>query len=145
MPCTKPYRISRFIALASLSGALVFLETQKSFAQEPPTTIPAGGWLPTVGAIPYNGWLFSPSLTQFSQYSNNYFQSPTSKIAGWGFGASPALTAAWSNGIHTTTISGTYTHIDYPTQNEINTDDGEATFTQKYAPLRDLTFSALAD
>jgi hypothetical protein len=98
-----------------------------------------------VGAIPFETWLLYPTLTQFSQYSNNYFLGPTSKIAGWGFGVSPGLTAIWSNGIHTTTFSGTYTHIDYPTQNQIITDDGEATLSQKYAPLRDLTFTFSGD
>ena len=141
MPCTKSYRIRSLIALTLLSVAFAFLGTQRSFAQEPPTTVPAGGLPSSIGAIPYEGWLLFPSLTQFSQYSNNYFMSPMAKIAGWGFGVSPALTAQWSNGIHTTTLFTTYTHIDYPTQNDIYTDDGEANVTQKYAPMRDLTFT----
>jgi hypothetical protein len=145
MPCTKPQRIRSFFALTLFSVAFAFWNPQKSFAQEPPTSVPAGGLPSSAGAIPYAGWLLFPSLTQFSQYSNNYFMSPMAKIAGWGFGVSPALTAQWSNGIHTTTLFGTFTHIDYPTQNEINTDDGEVTFTQKYAPLRDLTFTFLGD
>src|SRR6185437_3090022 len=39
----------------------------------------------------------------------------------------------------------TFTHIDYPTNNEVNSNAGEATFTQKYAPLRDLNFTFLGD
>ena len=145
MRCTKPFRINGILALSLLSALFVLANIPRSFAQEPPTSVPAGGPPAAVGAIPFETWLLYPSLTQFSQFSDNYFLSPTAKIAGWGFGVSPALTATWSNGIHTTTFSGTYTHIEYPTQNEIITDDGETTLTQKYAPLRDLTFTFSGD
>jgi Putative beta-barrel porin 2 len=145
MRCTNPFRIRGIFALSLLSVFFALANIQRSFAQEPPTSVPAGGPPPAAGAIPYETWLLYPSLTQFSQYSSNYFLGPTAKIAGWGFGVSPALTATWSNGIHTTTFSGTYTHIDYPTQNEIITDDGEATLTQRYAPLRDLSFTFSGD
>ena len=107
--------------------------------------IPAGG-LPAVGeAIPFNTWLLYPSLTLSSQYSDNYFLSPQAKIAAVGFGVSPSLIATWSDGIHTTTLSGNFQGLDYPTANEINATNGEATFTQKYAPLRDLSFTFTGD
>ena len=108
-------------------------------------TVPAGG-LPAVGeAIPFNTWLLYPSLTLSSQYSDNYFLSNQAKIAGVGFGVTPSLIATWSDGIHTTTLSGNFQGRDYPTANEINATDGEATFSQKYEPLRDLSFAFSGD
>jgi len=145
MLCTKSNGIGSSAAFAIVLAVFAFLGVDAAYAQEPPTTIPPGGPPPSTGAIPFNGWLLYPTLDLFSQYSNNYFLSPQSKISGWGFGESPSLTAEWSNGIHTTTLYGDFSHIDYPTQNEINTNDGQATFTQKYAPLRDLSFTFLAD
>ena len=117
-----------------------------AYAQEPPLTIPAGGpHAADPGAISFNSWQLYPSLNTFTQYSNNYFLSPEQKISGWSFGVTPSMTAEWSNGIHSTTLYGTYTHLDYPTANEVNTNDGKATITQQYAPLRDLTFTFLGD
>ena len=54
----------------------------------------------------YNGWQIYPSINFLAESSNNFFISPLSKIAGWQFVVSPAATAEWSNGIHTTTIYG---------------------------------------
>jgi hypothetical protein len=146
MLCTKPYRIEVFGLLALLGVLYSFSDIDLAVAQEPPLIIPSGG-PPRADpiAIPFNGWLLYPTLNSFSQYSNNYFLSPQEKISGWSFGLSPSITAAWSNGIHTTTLYGTYTHIEYPTQNEVNTDDGEARITQQYAPLRDLNFTLIGD
>ena len=62
-----------------------------------------------------------------------------------GFGVTPSLIATWSDGIYTTTLSGHFQGLDYPTANEINATNGEATFTQKYAPLRDLSFAFTGD
>ena len=95
--------------------------------------------------IPAAGWLIYPSLRLYSLYSNNLFLAPTGQVKAFGFGMTPAVTAQWSNGIHTTTISGNIDHQIYPTDNSINTLDEEATFTQQYAPLDDLTFTALGD
>ena len=134
-------------ATTALSAFLTCAFFESAYAQqEPPTIIPRGG-PPAAGtdAIPYNTWLLYPSLNIFTQYSNNYFLSPIAKIAGWSFGETPKITAEWSNGIHTTTLFGSFTHIDYPTHNEVNTNDGQATFTQVYAPLRDLSFTFLGD
>ena len=145
MPCTKPNRICALAGPFLSAIAFAALGTTSGLAQEPPTAVPAGGPPSSIGATPFYGWLLYPTLDLFTQQSNNYFLNPQSKISGWGFGESPSLTAEWSNGIHTTTLYGTFTHIDYPTQNEINTNDGEATFTQRYAPLRDLSFTFLGD
>ncbi len=112
----------------------------------PPLIVPNGG-PPAAGidAIPFNSWLLYPSLTVSSQYSDNYFLSSTAKLSGVGFGVTPSLTGLWSDGIHTTTLYGYFQGRDYPTENEINATDGEVTFSQKYAPLRDLSFTVLGD
>jgi hypothetical protein len=145
MLCAKSNRIRRFAALAVFSAFFTFGGFGAALAQEPPVDIPAGG-LPAVGeAIPFNTWLLYPSLTLSSQYSDNYFLSPQAKIAAVGFGVTPSLIATWSDGIHTTTLSGNFQGLDYPTANEINATNGEATFTQKYAPLRDLSFTFTGD
>ena len=78
-------------------------------------------------------------------YSDNLFLSPTAPIKALGLGISPSLTAQWTNGIHTTTIYANFDTEDYPTDNTINTFNREATVTQKYAPLPDLTFTVLGD
>ena len=108
--------------------------------------MPVAGQLAAVGdAIPLNTWLLYPTLNVFSQYSDNYFLSPQAKISGLGFGISPAVAAQWTDGIHSTTLYGNFQGIQYPTVPEINTTDGEATFTQRYSPLPDLSFSVSGD
>jgi hypothetical protein len=51
----------------------------------------------------------------------------------------------WSNGIHTTTLYGDIDRQIYPTQNEVNTLDGRAGFTQRYEAMRDLIFRVNGD
>jgi Putative beta-barrel porin 2 len=92
-------------------------------------------------AIAVDGWLLYPTLRVYSLYSDNLFLSPQSPIAAAGFGVTPSLTAEWSNGIHTTTLYGNIDRQVYPTDNDINTLDGRAGFTQKYEAMRDLIFS----
>ncbi len=125
-------------AVFSVAGARVSLAQS-----EPPLSIPEGGPPPKAGtAIPFESWLFYPQINAFTVYSDNLFFSPQSRVSAWGFGLSPSLTAEWSNGIHTTTIYGNIERRVYPTDNEVNAIDGEATFTQRYEPLRDLAFTA---
>ena len=81
----------------------------------------------------------------YSAYSDNLFLSPTAPIKALGIGASPSLTAQWTNGIHTTTIYANFDSEIYPTDNTINAFNREATLTQKYTPLPDLTFTVLGD
>ena len=146
MLCAKQNRSGVFGALAICGALFVSSALDTALAQEPPLTIPPGGpFGADPNAISFNGWLLYPSLNTFTQYSNNYFISPQQKISGWSFGGTPSMTAEWSNGIHSTTLFGTYTHLDYPTANEVNTNNGEATITQQYAPLRDLNFTFLGD
>jgi hypothetical protein len=106
----------------------------------------AGANIPVTcrGAIPLASWLLYPSIRLYSIASDNLFLSPTAPIKTIGLGVSPSLTAQWTNGIHTTTI---YANVDGEayTDNTINQLNSEATFTQKYSPLRDLTFTVLGD
>ena len=108
-----------------------------------------GGNIPDTcrsAGIPVGGWLLYPAIRLYSAYSDNLFLSPTSPvIKALGFGASPSLTAQWTNGIHTTTIYANFDTEAYPTDSTINTFNREATFTQKYAPLPDLTFTVLGN
>lgn len=92
-------------------------------------------------AIAIDGWLLYPTLRVYSLYSDNLFLSPTGQLSVPGFGATPSLAAVWSNGIHTTTLYGNIDRQTYPTDNQVNTVDGRAGFTQKYEAMRDLIFS----
>src|SRR5439155_18465588 len=91
-------------------------------------------------AIPFYRWLLFPSLSVFSVYSDNLFQSSTSPIKAVGVGVAPSLVAEWNNGIHKTTLYGNAERRFYPGNAEINTFDRQARFVQNYSPLRDLTF-----
>ena len=96
-------------------------------------------------AIPVGQWLLYPSLRLYSLYSDNLFLTPTAPTKVLGFGTTPTLTAEWTDGIHTTTIFGNVDTQFYPTDSSINTFDRELTFTQRYSPLPDLTFTAVGD
>lgn len=146
MLCAKSIPLRRLSVLAVCGSLLVCGGARQTYAQEPPTAIPSGGPPPPgPNAIPFDGWLLYPELDTFTQNSNNYFLSPIAKVPGWSFGISPSLTAEWSNGIHTTTLYGDFTHVEYPTNSAVTTNDGKATITEQYAPLRDLNFTFLAD
>jgi hypothetical protein len=146
MLCAKSNRIGGLAALAVFSAVFVCSWSGVARAQEPPLSIPPGGPPGNdPNAIPFNGWLFYPTISSVAETSNNFFISPTSKISGWQFGVTPSLTAIWSNGIHTTTIYGNVQRIEYPTTNQLNGTNGEGTFTQQYAPLRDLNFTLVGD
>jgi Putative beta-barrel porin 2 len=152
MLCAKSNRIIGFAALALFSALFAFGGTSAARAQEPPTTIPAGGPLPfDPNAIPFNSWLLYPSVNFLAENSNNYFITPQSKLSGWAFGVDPSMTAEWSNGIHTTTLYGNFQQLQYPPDNQaplesnIAAPSGEATWTQQYAPLRDLNFTVVGD
>jgi len=152
MLCAKSNRIGSLAALAVFSVLLTFGWAHTARAQEPPTSIPEGG--PPAydpNAIAFDSWLLYPSINFLAENSNNYFISPQSKLSGWAFGVSPALTAEWSNGIHTTTLFGTFQQLQYPPDNEVPQESnipapsGEGTWTQEYAPLRDLNFTFVGD
>jgi hypothetical protein len=127
----------------AFSALLLIAWIPLAFAQEPPLDVARVGRLPArdPNAIAVDGWLLYPTLRVYSLYSDNLFLSPQSPIAAAGFGVTPSLTAEWSNGIHTTTLYGNIDRQVYPTDNDINTIDGRAGFTQKYEALRDLIFT----
>jgi hypothetical protein len=135
-----------FAARLAVSALFVIVWIPLAFAQEPPLEVPRNR-LPArdLNAIAVDGWLLYPTLRVYSQYSDNYFLSPTSPISGLSFGVTPGLTAEWSNGIHTTTLYGNIDRQDYPTHNEVNTLDARAGFTQKYEAMRDLIFTVNGD
>ncbi len=153
MLCAKSNRITCFAALAVSIALFALGGVNAARAQaEPPTSIPAGG--PPVydpNAIAFNSWLLYPSVGFLAENSNNYFISPQSKLSGWAAGVDPAVTAVWSNGIHTTTLYGNFQQLQYPPdsqvpqESKINSLSGEATWTQQYAPLRDLNFTFVGD
>ena len=147
MPWTRSGRIARHARSVATGACIILGCINVSFAQsEPPETAPATRPLPGPGtAIPVGEWLLSPSIRTYSIYSDNLFQSSTAPISAWGFGTSPSLTAEWTNGIHTTTLYGNIDRQVYPTDNAINTFDRQATASQRYSPLPDLTFTALGD
>jgi Putative beta-barrel porin 2 len=146
MPRRRLARLGRALQIAC--GAFFLLAgADASFAQsEPPLSIPPTPQLPPPGeAIPVGRWLLYPTIRAYGLYSDNLFQSPTAPVSVWGLGTTPSLTAEWTNGIHTTTLFGNIDRQVYPTDNAINTFDQQANITQKYQPLRDLTFRGTFD
>src|SRR5581483_8233876 len=140
-------RWGRSAASVACGLFLCFLgSTQLCFAQEPPLDVPLNR-LPArdPDAITIDGWQLYPTLRTYSLWSDNLFLSPTGPITAAGVGVTPSLAAVWSNGIHTTTLYGNLDRQVYPTQNEINTLDGWAGFTQRYEAMRDLIFTANGD
>ncbi len=150
MLCTRSNRITRIVALALFCAYFAVGWTIAARA-EPPLTIPAGG--PPAydpNAIAFNSWLLYPQVNFLASNSNNYFATPNyfgspQRISGWELGVTPSMTAIWSNGIHTTTLYGNFQYLSYQTNGELNSKNGEATWTQQYAPLRDLNFTFVGD
>jgi hypothetical protein len=135
-------RLRKFAALSTFSALFFMAWIPLCFAQAPLLDVPINK-LPArdPNAIAIDGWLLYPTLRVYSLYSDNLFLTPTSPLSVPGFGVTPSLTAVWSNGIHTTTLYGNIDRQTYPTDNEVNTLDGRAGFTQKYEAMRDLIFS----
>jgi hypothetical protein len=135
-------RLRKFAARPAFSALFLIAWIPLSFAQTPPLDVPINK-LPArdPNAIAIDGWLLYPTLRLYSLYSDNLFLSPQSPLAVPGMGVTPSLTAVWSNGIHTTTLYGNIDRQVYPTENQVNTLDGRAGFTQKYEAMRDLIFS----
>jgi hypothetical protein len=92
-------------------------------------------------AISVDGWLLYPTLRLYTLYSDNLFFSPVGALSLGGFGITPSMVAEWTNGIHTTTLYGNLDSQGYPGDNDVNTLDGRAGFTQKYEAMRDLIFT----
>jgi hypothetical protein len=113
---------------------------------EPPLDVPLNK-LPArdPNAIAIDGWLLYPTLRIYSLYSDNLFFSPVDQLSLGGVGITPGLVAEWTNGIHTTTFYGNIDRQAYPTDNDVNTLDGRAGFTQRYEAMRDLIFTFNSD
>ena len=124
-----------------------FAFVSPSFSQEPPLDVSSARNLPArdPNAIDVDGWLLYPSLRLYSLYSDNLFLSSLRPLSVPGFGVTPSMTAEWTNGIHTTTLYGNLDRQTFPTENDINTLDGRAGFTQKYEAMRDLIFRVNGD
>lgn len=95
--------------------------------------------------IPVGEWLLYPSIRLYSLYSDNLFLAPQSPLNTYSLGINPSISAQWTNGIHTSNLYASVDTQRYPTDNPINTFDRQATFTQTYSPLPDLTFTVLGD
>jgi hypothetical protein len=140
--------IFRRIALLAAFGASIWVMwAGGALAQEPPLDSPRGGGLlvKTPEAIAMDGWLFFPAIRVYSLYTDNLFQSAIKPLSVLGFGVTPGLNAQWSNGIHSTAIIAGFDRQVFPTDNQVNTFDPHATFTQRYEALRDLSFRLTGD
>jgi hypothetical protein len=136
--------LSRRFACSVLSLLFLMLWVPSSFAQqEPPLISPGGGKLPTKdpNAIAVDGWLLYPTVRLYSLYSDNLFFDTQNPLSVGGIGLAPSLTAIWTNGIHTTTLFGNFDRQVFPTDNEVNTFNARAGFSQKYEAMRDLIFT----
>jgi len=142
MVCKGSIQSGKFAARLAFSALFFLTWIPVSFAQQPPLDVPINR-LPArdPNAVTVDGWLLYPTLRVYTLYSDNLFLSPTSPISVPGFGVTPSMTAVWTNGIHTTTLYGNIDRQVYPTDNDINTLDGRAGFTQKYEAMRDLIFT----
>jgi hypothetical protein len=125
-----------------LSALFLIAWAPLCLAQEPPLNVGLGR-LPATdpNAIAVNGWLLYPTLRGYGTYTDNFFLSPFNALSVGGVGVNPALTAVWSNGIHTTTLYGNIDEQVYPSDNEINSFNARAGFTQRYEAMRDLIFT----
>jgi hypothetical protein len=135
-------QIQRIVVHLAWSAILCMLWIPLCAAEEPPLVYPASKLPPRdPNAIVAGDWLLYPTLRVYSLYSDNLFLTPVTPLAVPGLGVAPNLIAVWTNGIHTTTLYGDLDRQTYPTDNEVNTLDGRAGFTQRYEAMRDLTFS----
>jgi len=115
-------------------------------AQQPPPELPESNVLATPSdVLSHGGWLFYPEITAYAVGTDNLFQTPISPIGVGGVGYKPKLVAAWTDGIHTTTLYGNLDQRFYPTHSDLNTFDRNGGFTQQYSPLPDLYFKLQGD
>jgi Putative beta-barrel porin 2 len=128
--------------LSGPAGGGVAVSSSYAAGALPPLDVPLNR-LPArdPSAIAIDGWLLYPSLRTYTTWSDNVFFSPVGSINAAGLGVNPALTAVWTNGIHTTILYGDLDRQTFPTENQINTLDGRAGFTHRYEAMRDLIFT----
>jgi hypothetical protein len=144
---TRSIRTKKYAWRSAFSAFFLIAWSPMALAQEPPPLDVSRNSLParSPDAVTIGGWSLYPTVRVYSLYSDNLFLSPQNPLSVTGFGMSPSLTAELSNGIHTTTLYGNIDRQVYPTDNEVNTFDRQAGFTQKYEALRDLIFSVHGD
>jgi hypothetical protein len=139
-------RLGRYARRSVLGALFLIAWIATALAQEPPLDVSINR-LParSPDTISIGGWLLYPTVRVYPFYSDNLFQTSQNPLSVLGFGMTPSLTAERSNGIHTTTLYGTIDRQVFPTDNEVNTFNRNAGFTQKYEALRDLTFTVNGD
>ena len=113
---------------------------------EPPLSVP-DDVLPArpEKALVWGDWLFFPTVRTYTAWSDNLFQRAVNPISAWSIGIAPALSAEWTNGIHTSLIYGNLDARTYPSNSEFDVFDAQAGFIQKYSPLPDLNFAVQGD
>jgi len=115
-------------------------------AQQQPPEMPESNVLTTpADVLSFNGWLLYPEITAYAIGTDNLFQSSTSPVEVGGIGYKPKIVAAWTDGIHTTTLYGNLDQRFYPTQSDLNMFDRNGGFTQQYSPLPDLNIKLQGD
>lgn len=150
-----PKRQARLITLLLLAIAWMSPSYGQTTAPGSGSSVGAGGPPPDISvgklpardsnAITVDGWSLYPTLRVYSDYQDNFFQTPTNPLSVGGLGIAPSLTAVHSDGIHTTTLYGNIDRQDYPTNTTIDTLNGRAGFTERYEAMRDLIFTVNGD
>src|SRR5438105_1815094 len=135
---TTSTRVFRSLILYPVVLAILVASSSGAFAQEPPLSIPNTAGLGKPGsAVVFDRWLLYPSISVYTTYSDNVFQSSINPISAAAVGAAPSLVAEWSNGIHRTTLYGNADRKVYPGKTELDTFDWQAGFVQNYEMRRE--------
>jgi hypothetical protein len=138
--------MNRIIQGAVLALVLLLGCSNVGHAQEPPLAVPGTAPLTKPSdVIALGGWLLYPQVRVFGLRTDNLFQSTINPISTWGYGISPNVSAEYTNGIHTTTVYADMERRWYPQHADIDAFDYHAGVSQRYSPLRDLTFSINED
>ena len=154
MLCAKSNRIGGFAALALFSALFAFGGINAARAQQNRQRAfrPAARRLMIQMPFAFNSWLLYPSVNFLAENSNNYFISPQSKLSGLAFGVDPepdrrmVQRDSYHNALWQLSSSSNIPRIiAVPQESKISAPSGEATWTQQYAPLRDLNFTFVGD
>ena len=133
----------RLLGPAALCASVALCAGAAHAQSAPPLAIPVGGPPgddPT--AFSFGSWQIHGGLDAVAQYSNNYLLTTPPILSGVSAGLTPHVSAISSNGIHTTALDLSYTNLRYAS---FDANDGEASVTQTYSPLRGLTISLNGD
>ena len=138
-------RILPLLSAALCAFFLLECITVAAAQQQPPEFPDSGVLTAPSDVLSYGGWLFYPEITAYAVGSDNLFQTPTNPIGVGGVGYKPKLVAAWTDGIHTTTLYGNLDQRFYPSRSDLNMFDRNGGFIQQYSPLPDLNFKLQGD